>query len=138
MTWRSERGVALFTAIFLIVVIAAAAATVALITTTQQVSSGRSLDATRAYYVARARLDREIASLVGTSGSGNACPVTGGGSATTIEGFTTRIETCNAVAVAEGGDDYDVFTLTVSAFRGNRDAGTLVRRELQAVVTNQD
>ena len=138
MSRRGESGVALFTAIFLIVVIAAVAATVALVTTTQQVSSGRSLDATRAYYVARARLDREIASLVATSGSGNPCPATGGGSATTIEGFTTRVEACNAVAVAEGGDDYDVFTLTVSGFRGNRDAGTLVRRELEAVVTNRD
>lgn len=135
---RRQSGVALFTAIFLIVAIAAVATAVALVSTTQQVSSGRSLDATRAYHVARARLDREIAALAGTTGSGNACPATGSGSDVGIRGFTTRIEACNAVPVSEGGDAYDVFTLTVSGFRGNRDSGTLVRREVEAVVTNQD
>lgn len=137
MSRSGQRGVALFTAIFLIVVIAAVATTVALITTTQQVTSGRSLDATRAYYVARARLDSEIADLA-TSASGATCPGTGSGSSEDIDGFTTRIESCNAVGVSEGGDEYDVFTLTVSAFRGDRGSGTLVRRELEAVVTNQD
>lgn len=135
---RQQRGVALFTAIFLIVAVAVVATAVALIATTQQVASGRALDTTRAYYAARARLDREIATLAATTGSGNACPATGGASDTTIQGFTTRLEDCSAVAVAEGGDDYDVFTLAVSAYRGNRASGTLVRRDIEAVITNQN
>jgi len=138
MSRRYQSGVALFTAIFLVVVLALVATAVALTTTTQQLASGRSLDAARAWYVARARLDREIASVVATSGSGNACPATGAASTTAIEGFDTRVERCNAVTVSEGGDAYDVFTLTVSAFRGDRPSGTLVRREIEAVVTNQN
>lgn len=141
MSRRHESGAALFTAVFLLVVIAVVGTAVALVSTTQQVASGRALDATRAYYAARARLDREIAALVATTGAGNPCPATGGGSATTIQGFTTRVETCNAVAIDEGGGagaDYDVFTLTVSGFRGDRGSGTLVRREIEAVITNRD
>jgi MSHA biogenesis protein MshP len=138
MSRRRQAGVALFTAIFLIVVIAVVATSVALVTTTQQVASGRSLDATRAYYAARARLEREIAVVVATTGSGNDCPDQGQPSAAVIEDFETRLVACTAVEIAEGGDNYDIFTLRVAAFRGSRDAGTLVRREVQAVVTNQD
>ena len=132
---RHQRGVALFTAIFLIVVIALVGASIALVSTTQQVSSGRSLDATGAYYAARARVERELDALVATTGSGNGC--TGNGSSA-IDGYTTEIVYCTAVPVAEGGDDYDVFTLRVAAYRGDRAAGTLVRREIEVVATNLD
>ena len=138
MRGRHETGFALFTAIFLIVVLAVVATAVAVISTTQQVTSGRSLDATRAYYAARARLDREIANAVGTTPGAGDCASTNAGIQQTIRGFTTDLEDCSAVSVSEGGTDYEVFTLTTAAFRGNRNAGTLVRRELQAVVTNRD
>jgi len=127
-----QHGAALFTAIFLIAVVAVVGTAVALIATTQQVSSGRALDATRAYYVARGRLDREIAAVTAPGGSCGTPPAQ-----STIQGFTTELETCSAVNVSEGGSTYDVFTIQVAAFRGNRTAGTLVRRELRAVVTNR-
>lgn len=121
-------GVALFTAIFLIVVLAAIGVTVALLTTTQQVSSAQGLDATRAYYAARARLEQEIDFSVG----GGGC--SGNGDQTTL-GFTTSFD-CNAVGVQEGGTSYNVLTMTVTAFRGDRDAGTRVRRVIRAQVTD--
>lgn len=133
MNARRQQGAALFTAIFLIVVIAAIAAMVANIATTQQITSGRSLDATRAYNAARTRLEREIATVATTS-PGASCPSTG---AITIDGFTTTLESCEVTAVSEGGTDYDIFTLRIAAYRGERTSATLVRREMRAVVTNR-
>ncbi len=132
MNARRQRGTALFTAIFLIVVIAAIAAMVANIATTQQVTSGRSLDATRAYNAARTRLEREIAT-VATSTPPASCPSMG---TVQIDGFTTDLEGCEVTSVSEGGDDYDIFILRTAAYRGDRTSGTLVRREWRAVVTN--
>lgn len=121
-------GVALFTAIFLIVVLAGVGIAVALLATTQQLSSAQGLDATRAYYAARARLEQEIDIAVGGGGcSGNGDQAT--------HGFTTTFS-CNAVAVQEGGSAYNVLTMTVTAYRGDRDAGTRVRRVLRAQVTD--
>jgi len=124
-----NRGVALFAAIFLIVVLAGLGITVALITTSQQVSSGQGLEATRAYYAARARLEQEIDIAIdgggGCSGNGNE----------TTQGFTTTFA-CNSVAIAEGGSNYNVLTMSVTAFRGDRDAGTRVRRTLRVQVTD--
>ena len=124
-----NRGAALFTAIFLIVVLAAIGITVTLITTTQQVSSAQGLDATRAYYAARARLEQEIDFSVngpgGCSGNGNQ----------TTQGFTTTF-TCSAVGVQEGGSSYNVLTMSVTAYRGDRAAGTRVRRRVRVQITD--
>lgn len=128
MNRSRNTGVALFTAIFLIVVLAGLGITVALISTTQQVSTVQALDATRAYYAARARLEQEIDIAVG----GGGC--SGNGDQTT-HGFTTSFE-CEAVAIQEGGASYNVLTMTVAAYRGSRDAGTRVRRVVRAQVTD--
>lgn len=133
MNLRRQQGAALFTAIFLIVVIAAIAAMVANIATTQQITSGRSLDATRAHNAARVRLEREIATVV-TSTPPASCPSTG---TVSIDRYTTVLEDCEATSVSEGGDDFDIFILRTAAYRGDRVSGTLVRRELRAVVTNR-
>jgi len=124
---RRQHGVALFTAIFLIAVVAVVGTAVALISTTQQVSSARELDATRAYYIARARLDREIANVT----TGGSCDMT----TKSIKGFTTAVEKCSGQSISERGSTYHVYTIRVAAYRGDRTAGTLVRRELRAVVT---
>lgn len=126
-----QTGAALFTAVFLIVVIAAVAAMVAHVAGTQQVTSGRSLDASRAYYAARARLDEAIEDALDSG----ACPTTGGGSEEDFHGLTTRVEACDPDPVDEGGTSYTVFTLSASAFRGDRTSGTLVRRVVRAQVT---
>lgn len=126
MNRSRNTGAALFTAIFLIVVLAGLGITVALISTTQQVSSAQGLDATRAYYAARARLERVIDDAVGGSCSSGQV---------SLHGFTTEA-ICSAVAVNEGGTNYSVYTITVIAYRGSRDAGTRVRREVRAQVTD--
>ncbi|MDX1609968.1 MAG: hypothetical protein R3225_07600 [Halofilum sp. (in: g-proteobacteria)] len=129
MNRARNSGAALFTAIFLIVVLAAVGITVGVITGTQQISSAQGLDATRAYYAARARLEQEIDFAVdgpgGCSGNGDQ----------TTQGFTTRF-TCSIVAVQEGGSSYNVLTMTVTAFRGDRDGGTRVRRRLRVQITD--
>jgi len=133
---RRQRGTALLIGVFLIVVIALVGTMIALTSSTQQVSSGRNLEATGAYYAARARLEREFATVVPTTGHGNSCPTTGTGSDDPIDGFTTRLVACTRTEVSEGGEDYEVYFLEVAAFKGSRSNGNLVRREVEAVATN--
>lgn len=123
-----QSGVALFTVIFLLVVIALVAGMVAMVTTTQQLSSARTLDAERAYYAALGQLDLALDDAVD---NGN-CPAD---DTRTLAGFTTRVQ-CTAANVSEGGETYNVYSIEVSAFRGNRDAGTLVRRTVRAQITD--
>ncbi len=128
MNRSRNTGVALFTAIFLIVVLAAVGIAVTLLSTTQQLSSAQALDATRAYYAARARMEQEIDNAVGGGGcSGNGIQ--------DVRGFTTVLQ-CASTTVEEGGDNYNVITMTVTAYRGSRDAGTRVRRVVRAQVTD--
>lgn len=124
-----QRGVALFTAIFLIVVIAAVAAAFALTTTTQQLSSGRALDAAGAYAAANGRLDIAIAEVL----AGDCDSVTD----EDIHGYAIDLS-CSSTGIQEGGDSYTIYELSVTASRGDRRSGTLVRRTLQAQVTDAD
>lgn len=124
-----QRGVALFTAIFLIVVISAVAAAFALTTTTQQLSSGRALDAEGAYATANGRLDIEIANVLdgATCEDGNDTP----------RGYDVEW-TCEDTSVDEGGESYTIYEISVTASRGDRRSGTLVRRTVQAQFTDAD
>lgn len=131
---RRQRGAALFTAIFLIVVIAAVAAAFALMTTTQQRTSGRALDAEGAYAAAGGRLDLAIAAALDS----NDCPAS---DQLALHGYTTILE-CGDQAgydgdpeeITERGEDFCIYRLRVTAYRGNRTSGTLVRRVVQAQV----
>jgi len=124
-----QRGVALFTAIFLIVVIAAVAAAFAVTTTTQQLSSGRALDAEGAYAAANGRLDIAIAEVL-TGGCGTV-------SENDIHGYGIDLS-CSSTDVQEGGESYTIYELSVTASRGDRRSGTLVRRTVQAQVTDAE
>jgi len=123
-----QQGVALFTVIFLLVVIALIAGMVAMVTTTQQLSSARSLDAERAYYAALGQLDLALDEAV----DDGTCPAD---DSRALAGFRTRVQ-CAAASVSEGGETYNVYSIEVSAFRGSRDAGTLVRRTVRAQITD--
>lgn len=127
MNRSRNHGVALFAAIFLIVVLAAIGIAVAMLTSTQQLASAQGLEAARAYYVARARMERGISEAIATG----ACPAAGD---ITLYAFTTRLS-CVEQPVNEGGTDYTIIALTVSANRGSRAAGTRVRRELRVQLT---
>lgn len=127
-----QRGVALFTAVFLIAAVAVLAASVSLIAGQQQLTSAQSLDQTRAYYAARARLDQEIAALLG----GSSCAALGPPASEDTFGFATAISACSGATVDEGGMSYQVFDLGVSASRGSLEAGTLVRRTVRVQITD--
>lgn len=120
-----QRGVALFTAIFLIVVIAAVAAAFALTTTTQQTASARALDAEGAYAAANGRLDIAIAQALG-GGCGDVDD-------DDLHGYRIELN-CESTTVNEGGEDYPIHELRVTASRGDRRSGTLVRRTVQAQI----
>lgn len=127
-----QRGVALFTVVFLIVVVGLLAVSVGLISGQQQLTTVQTLEQTRAFYSARARLDREIANLLG----GSTCPATPDSQSDDVGGFTTVLEECTTVTVNEGGTDYDIHELDVRAFRGSPEGGTLVQRSIRVQVTS--
>jgi len=144
MSLQRQKGAALLIAVFVIVIIGGTVgAMVALTSTTQQITSARNMQATRAFYAARARLDREIANV---DASGSAGSPAGGvcedhvdkDVPREIDGFTRDLLDCSKEEVADASEPYDVFYLKVAAFDGSRASGTLVRRELEAVVTNID
>ena len=127
---RRQKGVALFTAVFLIAAVGVLGATVALIAGQQQLATAQTLDQTRAYYAARARLEEEIANLL----PAGACPALPSTDPDTF-GFTTQIDSCTSTMVSEGGSSYDIYTLAVTASRGDLASGTLVRRTIRVQVT---
>lgn len=132
MQSRRQRGAALMTAIFLITVLAVLAAAVAMTAGQQQTSSAQALDQTRAYYAARGRLDIAIERVLNGSGCGD------GTGTVDLAGFTTEIDSgdCAAVTgVREGGDQYDVYTITARAHRGDQASGTRVQREVRVQIT---
>lgn len=126
---KRQRGVALFTVVFLIVVVGLLAITVGLISGQQQLTSAQTLDQTRALYAARAQLEEEIAAAL----NGGSCP------AEDIDGFSgfeTELLSCQRVSVQEGGNAYEVYSLEVRARRGNQRSGTLVQRRVRAQVVD--
>lgn len=134
MGMQRQRGVALFTVVFLIVVVGLLAVTVGIISGQQQLTSAQTLEQTRALYAARARLEREIAECL-DNGS------TSGDGVTDFAGFDTELVgsgDCGTTNVDEGGSSYDIYQLEVRASRGNQQAGTLVQRTVKAQVRGPD
>lgn len=135
-----QRGVALFSAVFLIVVIAAVAAAFALTTTTQQRSSARALDAEGAYAAANGSLDVAIALVLngdGGCGSFDEDDLPDQGYDLDLDCEPPPDEEDEST-IQEGGEEYLIYELKVTASRGDRRSGTLVRRTVQAQVTDAD
>lgn len=121
-----QRGVGLFTAIFLIVVLAALGTSVALIATSQQISSARALNLTRAYYAARAGIEEAV-----SDARGGSC----GSDSRTIDGISVSW-TCSSTTINERGDTYEIFTIRATGVAGSKSSGTLVRRRLEVQATS--
>lgn len=132
MSRRSnQHGVALFTVVFLIVVVGGLAVALGLISGQQQLTTVQTLEQTRAYYAARARLDREIAIAVPDDSDCATAPNTNNSD---VGGFTTVLDRCDTTEVNEDGCKYDIYEIVVRAYRGSADAGTLVQRSIRAQV----
>ncbi|WP_070989593.1 hypothetical protein [Halofilum ochraceum] len=125
----NQRGVALFTVVFLIVVVGGLAVSLGLISGQQQLTTVQTLEQTRAYYAARARLDTLIATVLDPS---NNCPVS---APPPFEGFTIE-QSCDSYSVNEGGAPYEIYELEVSASSGKAGSGTLVHRSIRVQVTS--
>lgn len=125
----SQRGSALFVAVFLIAVVAVLAAAVALTSVTQQLGAARALQAEQAWYAAFGRIELEAPGML----AGDACP---GGGAQDIAGFTTTFECTRTGNIQEGGETYSVFSVSATAQLGNAASGSLVRRTARAQFTN--
>jgi len=129
ITFRRQRGAALFVGILLITVVVVLAAVVALTAGTQHLGQARTALAEQAWYAAMARLESGIQQAV----TGNVCPA--GGSAE-LFGFATTL-TCTASSVSEGGMSYAVYNLEVTASQGTLSSPILVRRSVRSQVTDQ-
>ncbi len=127
----SERGSALFVAVFLIAVVAVLAAAVALTSVTQQLGSARALQAEQAWYAAVGRIELQAAGLL----AGDTCPA---GGPQNIAGYTTTFECTRTGDIEEGGATYSVFSVAATAQRGNAASGSLVRRTARAQFTNRE
>jgi len=132
MNRARSQGVALISAVFLIVVLGGTALAVSLISTTQGISSATELESKRAYFAARARLEQDIDLALNDLGEGGGCPPE---TEQDFFEFTTELDCTPVEGIKEGGETYDVLTLTVTAFKGSRDAGTRVRREVRVQIT---
>lgn len=128
MKRNRQRGVALFTAIFLVAVIALVAITVALTTTTQQIGAARALEAERAYYAAMARIEMTIPDILDQQD----CTGTG---QQQIAGFDTELS-CSRSEATEAGQTYGIYLITARASRGDLQSGTLVRRSIRTQFTD--
>ncbi|MEX2500539.1 MAG: hypothetical protein WD397_16860 [Wenzhouxiangellaceae bacterium] len=127
----SQHGSALFVAIFLIAVVSVLAAAVALTSVTQQTGAARAFEAEQAWYAALGRIESETPDMLASG----ACP----GGVVTIAGFDTSFTSCDLTpGIQEGGQTYTVFSVAVTAQRGNAAAGTLVRRTARAQFTNRN
>lgn len=131
-----QRGVALFTAVFLIVAVGGLAVSVGLISGQQQLTTVQTLDQTRAYYAARARLDREIGDRLGPGGT-DCPPGPFPADEDPIGGFTTVLDDCDTTEdVNEGGAEYDIHEIDVRAYRGSPGSGSLVQRSIRVQITD--
>lgn len=129
---RQQRGAALFVGIFLITVVVVFAAVVALTSSTQQLSQARASLAELAWYTAIGRLDAEVQSIVGGGGCSNTTE--------SINGFTVDIGCMpdDPQAVSEGGEPYEIYTVTVSAQQGSTSSAVFVRRSATAQIVAGD
>jgi len=128
ISMRQQRGAALFVGIFLITVVVLFAAVVALTSSTQHISQARAGLAEQAWYAAVARVETAVQEIVAS----DACP---SGGSSSVFGFDT-ILTCSSQPVSEGGADYGVYSIVVSARQGSLSNAVLVRRTVRLQVTD--
>jgi hypothetical protein len=138
MNRARSQGVALISAVFLIVVLGGTVFAVSLVSITQSISSATELESREAYFAARARLEEDI-DIVLDMDQGAGCPRDSADpdvdrGEVDLFGFTTTMGCIKAQNIKEGGKIYDVLTLTVTAFKGSREAGTRVRREVRVQI----
>lgn len=129
---RRQRGAALFVGIFLITVVVVFAAVVALTSSTQQLGQARASLAEKAWYTAIGRLDAEVQNIVGGGGCSNTTE--------NIYGFTVDIGCMpdDPQSVSEGGELYEIYTVTVSARQGNIGSAAFVRRSVTSQIVSGD
>jgi MSHA biogenesis protein MshP len=129
---QRQGGFTLISAVFLITAILLVATVSGMLLSTRSVDTARNLEAVRAHYAARAGVEFAIAAALGA----DSCAPVAAASPLAIEGFSVALGCAAGVADEGGTGPYNVFTLSATASRGATEAGTLVRRSVQASVAN--
>ncbi len=124
---RSQRGVALIAALFLLVALAALGVYMVTLSGVQQDTPTRSLDASRAWYAARSGI--EYMAYQATEGAG--C----NDETITLDDFTVAI-TCSSTNHTERGDTFQVFRIQAVATRGSYGGRGFVQRRVSSSVSN--
>lgn len=127
-----QSGMSLVSAIFLLVVVTMIAGYAVSIGSAQQADTTLALLGRRADFAARSGLDWAMLRVL----DDGACPANGSFSpeGTGIADFTLDVA-CSAATVTEGGSSYPVFTLEVTASRGNEGEEEYVRRTVTGQVS---
>lgn len=132
---RSEQGVALIAALFLLVALAALAVYMVTISGVQQQTPTLAADASRAWYAARSGIEA-VASEATTS---NACPDGNGGTTDlNLDGFDVDVVCYVTNHTERGPPPFQVFLLTAKAEKGTYGGLNYVSRTAQATVTTAD
>lgn len=126
---RSQRGVALIAALFLLVALAALGIYMVTLSGVQQETPTRAMDASRAWYAARSGI--EYAAYQAANPAGSGCD----DDTITLDGFSVTI-TCSESTHTERGDEFQVFQLSATASRGTYGDRNYVARRAEGTVSN--
>lgn len=133
-SFRSERGFALPTAIFLLVVLAALGAYMVTLSRTSHLSSALDVHSARAYQAARTGIEWAAWQVIAPPGPATPCPaspsiVTLGA---TLGAFTVAVE-CVRTDATDGGEAVHVYRITSTATAGATGEPDYVERRIEAV-----
>lgn len=129
---RQQAGMSLVSAVFLLVVVSMIAGYAVSIGSAQQAGTTLALLGRRADFAARSGLDWAMLKTI----DDGACPANGSFSAegNGIGDFTIDVS-CSTATVTEGATSYPVFTISVTATRGNEGDEEYVRRTVTGQVS---
>lgn len=109
-----QHGFAAIAAIFLVVILAALGGFMVSFSNTQQITSAQDVQGSRAYWAARAGLERGIASLAASAG---ACPAPPPPGSFPVDGFTVTVGwTC--ATYSEAGANVVIYRVDARASMG--------------------
>lgn len=128
----AQAGMSLVSAVFLLVVVTMIAGYAVSIGSAQQADTTLALLGRRADFAARSGLDWAMLKTI----DDGVCPANGSFSAegNGLGDFTIEVS-CSAATVTEGSTSYRVFTISVTATRGNEGEEEYVRRTVSGQVS---
>lgn len=126
---QRQAGFSLVSTLFVLVVLAALASYIVKISTVQHLSTGMSIQSSRAWFAALSGLDWAVYQI---NNNGSCPPVP---SSFNAEGFTIELSQCVSDNIQEGSNHYSLYSIEVTASRGVFGSTDFVSRTVHATVS---